>query len=316
MVFPELPAEVASKVKGLFRSEKRQKIALELLFFDHWPEKDERREIASRYDLELTGIDKILYNLRDAAIFTKKQGSIPLYRARMKEEGVDIDVDDSIDSEDASSEENNLDRRKIESSHEELESKTDKLESKTDNKDRYGNRINAIDVKIYDFEQTLDSFMAEMRTTVNKLSTSNPATEENPGSENPALVQPESVEGRLERIEGLLQESENRDPFDDLNREQIIELIRSQPQEVMTMANPRSAGQSGRVEGQTVTLRPMILMLTTYSQMLYERAVYDGYFEGTLSDFVNFAMEQYFTDRGWGLDWNKREPANMSRRFS
>ena len=72
-----------------------------------------------------------------------------------------------------------------------------------------------------------------------------------------------------------------------------------QPQELLAMANPGAGNPSGRVEAQQVTLRPIIVMMTTYTQMLFEKIVHDGYFEGTLSDFLNFAAEQYFTDRGW-----------------
>ena len=81
------------------------------------------------------------------------------------------------------------------------------------------------------------------------------------------------------------------------------------------MVNPGAGNPGGRTQATEVTLRPIIVMMTTYTQMLFEKVVHDGYFEGTLSDFLNFAAEQYFTDRGWSLDWNKREPANMRRRL-
>ena len=80
MSLPEISADVAASVKRLFRSEKRKAIALELLYFDYWPPTDEKQKIADRYELHITSIDKILYRLRDSDLFTKEQGSIPLYR--------------------------------------------------------------------------------------------------------------------------------------------------------------------------------------------------------------------------------------------
>ena len=319
MVFPEIPADVSDRVRRLFRSEVRKKVAMELLFFDHWPNQEEKEEIASRHSVDSSTVGKTLYLLRDNDFITKEQGSIPLYRARLRDE-VDGEEREKGMEDDTRIPPNG---GKRETGLDEIPPIGGKMEDGLEEIPPNGNivenvdRINAIDSRVHTIGNKLDTFISEMRTTINQISVI--PSKDNPGPvdelNNSTLAPPESVEGRLERLERLQQENGERDPFDDLSREQIIELIRSQPQEIMTMANPRSGGQAGRVEGQPVTLRPMILMLTTYSQMLYERAVYDGYFEGTLSDFVNFAMEQYFTDRGWGLDWNKREPANRSRRL-
>ena len=309
----EIPADVAASVKRLFRSERRKAIALELLYFDYWPPTEEKQRIADRHELHITSVDKVLYRLRDSDLFTKEQGSIPLYRVKLGEEvalpprqerqdGLELDVEKSESRVLSESYERNLEEEQP--TEEEIES------------DLQENRLKKMEVTLHNQGEKFDNFIAEMRTSIHQLSDGSP--ENNPGNEGSLidpgeLSPPETVEERLERIEKLVQEGSGGDPFDNLSREQIIELIRSQPQELMTMANPDGRGMAGRVEGQKVTLRPMILMLTTYSQMLYERAVYDGHFEGTLSDFANFTMEQYFTDRGWGLDWSKREPANLRR---
>ena len=79
MTFPEIPQNITDKVKLLFRSEKRMKIAEELLLLDHWPKKDEKQAIAEKYDFVVSSIDKILYRLRDNNYFSKEHGSIPLY---------------------------------------------------------------------------------------------------------------------------------------------------------------------------------------------------------------------------------------------
>ncbi len=303
MTFPEIPSDTAAGVKRLFRGDSRKKIAMELLFFDHWPTTEERKEISGRYGLEHTTVDKVLYKLRDNDYFTKEQGSIPLYRLRLKSEVPEVEPY----REEPQDEERTI--PVLEDDVDEEPVIEDAIE-----RDLQENRLKKMEVTMHNQGERLENFMAEMRTTINKMSVVPP--KDNPGHvENPALLEPESIEGRLERIERMVQEGSGGDPFDNLSREQIIELIRSQPQELMTMANPDGRGMAGRVEGQPVTLRPMILMLTTYSQMLYERAVYDGHFEGTLSDFANFTMEQYFTDRGWGLDWNKREPASRRGRL-
>ena len=311
MTFPEIPADVAASVKRIFRSDKRKSIAMELLYYDYWPTSEDKQKMATNYEMHVTSIDKILYKLRDSDLFTKEQGSIPLYRAKLGEEvalpprqegteGLESEVDKNAGRRFSESDERDLEG--YEPSEEELE------------RDLQENRLKKLEVTLHNQGEKVDNFMAEMRTTINQLSTVSPKN--NPGLEELVEEEPASVEDRIERIERRLQEGGEGDPFDDLSREQIIELVRSQPQEFMTMVNPRGKDLIGRVEGQPVTLRPMILMLTTYSQMLYERAVYDGYFEGTLSDFANFTMEQYFTDREWGLDWVKRQPASRSGRFS
>lgn len=315
MSFPEIPADTAARVKRLFRGDNRKKIAMELLFFDHWPTTDERKEISGRYGLEHTTVDKVLYKLRDSDFFTKEQGSIPLYRVRLRSEVPEVEQDREDLQDKTVSVSVPEDDKEEEKPHQDDVEPSDDPDEEELEKIMQDNRLKKMEVTIHNQGEKVDNFMAEMRTTINQLSTSPP--KDNPGHiENPDqtdLAPPESIEGRLERIERIVQEGSGGDPFDNLSREQIIELIRSQPQELMTMANPDGRGLAGRVEGQKVTLRPMILMLTTYSQMLYERAVYDGHFEGTLSDFANFTMEQYFTDRGWGLDWSKREPANLRR---
>jgi len=305
MSLPEIPADVAASVKRLFRSEKRKAIAMELLYFEHWPTVEEKQRIAATHELHITSVDQTLYILRDADFFTKKQGSIPLYRVKLGEEVDAPDIQDRQDSEDELLDNGIL----FDSDSDNKENDTDSKEGKE--RDLQDNRLKKIEVTVHNQGERIENFMAEMRTTINQLGVASPKN--NPGPEALVQEEPASVEERLELIERQIQEGSGGDPFDNLSREQIIELIRSQPQELMTMANPDGKGMVGRVEGQSVTLRPMILMLTTYSQMLYERAVYDGHFEGTLSDFANFTMEQYFTDRGWGLDWNKREPANLRR---
>ena len=307
MVLPEIPTEISSRVKGLFRSDSRKKIAMELLFFDHWPTSQEKEELASRYSIDVANVGKTMYVLRDKGFMTKDQGSIPLYRIRLKNELAIPDGPDGTP--------NFLEDTIPYSGNEDdiMEGLVESLPERTDIPPTMetGDKINVLDTKIHSLNGKLDNFMAEIRTTINALSTSSPKNNPNDQPEN---EEPESIEDRIAQLEKQQYDDETKNPFDGLSRDQIIELIQSQPQEVITMANPRTEG--GRVQGQKVTLRPMILMLTTYSQMLYEKAVYDGYFTGTLSDFANFTMEQYFTDRGWGLDWNRREPANNMRRMS
>ena len=313
MTFPEIPADVAASVKRLFRSEKRKAIAMELLYFDYWPVTEEKQKIADRYEMHVTSIDKILYRLRDSDLFTKEQGSIPLYRVKLGEEVAFPPREEGTDGRESDADMN--EGRRLSESYERNLEDEQPIEEELE-RDLQENRLKKIEVTLHNQGEKFDNFMAEMRTTIHQLSGGSP--ENNPGSEDSLidpteLSQPETVEERLERIERLVQEGSGGDPFDGMSREQIIELVRSQPQDLISMVNPDGRGIAGRIEGQPVTLRPMILMLTTYSQMLYERAVYDGHFEGTLSDFANFTMEQYFTDRGWGLDWHKREPASMRR---
>ena len=181
-------------------------------------------------------------------------------------------------------------------------------------------RVSLQDAEIKNIRATLDGRFEKIESMIQGLSVA--PTEDNPGgnpSTSPAIeiTTPAVPRGQLstdERIAELEQRLQNSDastdPLESLTLEQIKDLVRSQPQELMALANPGNpvGNPGGRVQATDVTLRPIIVMFTTYSQILFEKAVHDGYFEGTLSDFVNFSIEQYFKDRGYNLRFTRDDP--------
>jgi len=320
-----LPEDVMKLVDAEFKTLQSKAVAMELLtVWRGMPSWKEKEAIGERHGRNVKTVHDISQTLQKLELFTAEQGSIPLLRMELESKKVSPSGVEGL-QEDAESENIMSELPEFSPMGVPLE---DDPEVITD--PPYGevpDDLGALQNKVFRIEAQLGGLGKKLDLVIpviQGLSAKNPGNPglpstpipETPPTENPkAIVPSDSLEERLERIEGMLQDNGEVDPLGDLSRDQIVELLRSQPKELMSMVNPDGAGRTGRVEAQAVTLRPVILMLTTYSQMLYERAVFDGYFEGTLSDFANFTMEQYFTDRGWSLDWNKREPAGRGRRL-
>ena len=73
------------------------------------------------------------------------------------------------------------------------------------------------------------------------------------------------------------------------------------PDQIYAMRTGRRR-RDDTIQAMPDTMRWMGIMLTTYTQNAFERSVQDGY-EGTLSDFINDCVYQYFADRGKVLQW-------------
>lgn len=279
MAFPEIPQHVADRVKRLFQSERRKKIAMELLFFDYWPTTKERKEIASRYDLEQTSIDKILYKLRDNDYFTKEQGSVPLYNARLVEQKGETGIEIPPSSE------REQQIRDLQESDEKALEKQDSYESKVD----------LLELSFKTLKDELNDFTSEMRTTIKSLSAEAPKNNPTP-AEDP--VQETSTSENLV----------NPTPFSNMTGEQVYEMMLNQPREFRELMGMSRAATNGDIKAVPVTVRKIICNLTTYSLTCYEKAVNDGAFDGTLSDFINQCVYKYFEDRGLALGWHQVQP--------
>ena len=288
MTFPEIPADVSAKVKRLFRSDKRKSIAMELIYFDYWPTSEDKQKMADSYEMHITSIDKILYKLRDSDLFTKEEGSIPLYRAKLQEEAELEPSPERVEEVEPEVEKDEPDRL-LEPDEEELE------------KDLQENRIKKMEVTIHNQGEKFDNFIAEMRTTINQLSTSPPKN--NPGhietSETPSnpIVEPPNT----------------LTPFTNMSGEQVYEMLMNQPREFMEIMGIPNRSPQGDIQAVPVTVRKVIVDVTTYTLTCYEKAVNDGAFDGTFSDFMNQCVYKYFEDRGLALGWHKIEEM---RRFS
>jgi len=282
MSFPEIPADVAAKVKRMFRSDKRKSIAMELIYFDHWPTSDAKQKIADSYEMHVTSIDKILYKLRDSDLFTKEEGSIPLYRAKLAKEtelepsperieGVEpvVEKDESYRPEDP-------DEAGLEQELQE-------------------NRIKKIEVTVHNQGEKLDNFMTEIRATFNKLTV------------DPPKNNPEPVDPPNNPSSPAIEEPNTLNPFSNMSGDQVYEMLVNQPREFMEMMGIQNRPAQGDIQAVPVTVRKVIVDVTTYTLTCYEKAVNDGAFDGTFSDFMNQCVYKYFEDRGLALGWHKLE---------
>ncbi len=327
-----IPADIKTEIDELFPgSEGRRRIAYTLMFWNRKPSTKEQEDLSKWAGFKGgSSTYKVLRKLKEIGLFTDKVGSVPLSRSlldleveqqreRMKtlpEPSVPslplpISAEETQETLSVSPKEDS----EIPTENRDLPPKSPRTSAEIDME----TRLKSAEGQIKQLERTTAAGFEDMKKilteVVNPLSGA--PTADNPGHVPPPQIEspeleasPESDEDRINRIvDERLQERGAQDPFADLSKEQLLELARSQPREFESMVNPDGAVRTGRVESQAVTLRPMILFLTTYSQMLFNKAVHDGYFDGTLSDFANFTMESWFTDRGITLDWNQRRPA-------
>ena len=284
MALPEIPADVAAKVKRLFRSDKRKAIAMELLYYDYWPSGEDKQKMADSYDLHITSIDKTLYKLRDSDLFTKEQGSIPLYRARLREE---TKMQPSLEGKDLPETVVVVDdvSRVIDS------------EEEGEDMDLQDNRLKKMEVELHDQRERFENFMVEIRASLNKLSADIP--ENNPGPAEDPVTPPSNP---------VVEEPNNLNPFDGMSGSQVYEMLLNQPREFMDLMGIQNRPPQGDIQAVPVTVRKVIVDVTTYTLTCYEKAVNDGAFDGTFSDFMNQCVYKYFEDRGLALGWHKVDP--------
>ena len=329
-----IPAEITLLIEELFpESTQRRKIAYTLMHWNRKPSGKEQVEIGDSVIRGPSTVYKVMQKLMDGGIFTSEYGSVPLYRYSEKiRSGLTIDKDlDRLDLPDLHKEEGEEDQtipyplviaEKLLMEPEEEKLPTTVVPPISPTLEA---QVSLQDAEIKNIKTTIDGRFSKIEEMIAGLSVT-PPPDDNPGGNptlppviesSPAIPRGQlSMEDRLNDLEQRVQSSDgSTDPLDNLSAEQIRELIRSQPQELLAMVNPGAGNPSGRVSATEVTLRPIIVMMTTYTQMLFEKVVHDGFFDGTLSDFLNFAAEQYFSDRGWSLDWNRRESANVRSRL-
>ena len=282
MTFPEIPADVSAKVKRMFRSDKRKSIAMELIYFDYWPTSEDKQRIAESYEMHVTSIDKILYKLRDSDLFTKEEGSIPLYRAKLAKEAELEPSPERIEFVEPVVEKDEP-HRPEDPDEEELEIELQE------------NRIKKIEVTIHNQGEKLDNFMTEIRASFNKLSVASPKGN------------PEAVEPSNNPSNPVIEEPNTLNPMSNMSGDQIYEMLVNQPREFMDMMGIQNRPPQGDIQAVPVTVRKVIVDVTTYTLTCYEKAVNDGAFDGTFSDFMNQCVYKYFEDRGLALGWHKLE---------
>jgi len=327
-----LPQDIADKVLSRFpRSEPRQRIALTLLGFDHEPTPEEKKVIAANTQQEYRYVNQILDYLREMNLFSSEIGSVPLFRFNEKNRlsadaiigASKLESKQEVKPTEKTREEEqvrlqviSVEEKKAEAS---MEDKPEGIElpiSKgvspkviKDLLDRQENfetvikgEVGSIKEEIGSVKKLLEKVLEQPKQTppvavatmvpvvsglkVQQAAAETPADQPaNPGSA-PQPVNP-------------------MDPFANMSKEEIIEFYQNNP----TMAGRRLPGGLSEtyVNSPPETIRKIIIEVTTYTQMLYEKALADGAFEGTFSDFLNWAPQKYFEDRGLALGWHKVE---------
>lgn len=285
-------------------SQLRQGVAVELLAaWDRNPSNKERVEMSKRHGCSNSNIGKIIDKLMDVELFTTTLGSIPLYRDKrhsesMNENAVKLSHEEEYNPDD-------------EEENEELEAS---ISRQTPNKPlplmpseggksiivplgTMGDmeaRMSEQDKRINSLERKLDSGFSTLEDLLKK-GVDTPASIV---KANTLTVEPEEPE----EVEEIEQEPVRSGPFDNMTKEQILDMAMNSPEMIYALRNQGVPPTTDTIQAVAHTTRWIALELTTYTQAAFERACEDGY-EGSLSDFVNNAVYKYFADRGKVLQW-------------
>ncbi len=325
-----IPPEVTSQLTQIFpESQNRRIIAGQLMLWDRKPNTKEQQEIGDGVGVSRTTVNHVLNKLSEHGLFTKELGSIPLYKASSRinlENSMELPEAQPVSALPIRTPDEVVPKHSLDIPESQGEQPMQPVEP-VEERPMQASQASRADLerRMEGFSGTLktiearnDAQFLEVKEMINRLSFNPPS--ENP-KDNPKpspVVEPQSnnpstLEDRIVELEKLQSTEGSTDPLENLSLEQIKELVRSQPQELVAMVTPSAGNPGGRVSATEVTLRPIIVMFTTYSQILFEKAVHDGYFDGTLSDFVNFSIEQYFKDRGYRLQFTRDDQTR--RRF-
>lgn len=295
-----LPDEIMSQVETEFKTRQSKAVAMELLTsWRRMPNWKEKKVIGDRHGRNVKTVHEISQTLQKLELFTVEQGSIPLFRLELEKQHV------------APSD--------LEGVHEEADSPTFMTElpeyspagyplegesevHSSEGSDDFGalrNKVNRIEVQ-------LDGFGKQIETLIPVIQGLSAKTPETPPANNPKTPDP---------ITPQTPPTEPTEHFAGLTGKEITELAINQPHQFLAMVGAsggRDVGQGLRetdVMASPETIRKMIIEVRTYTMMLYEKAIADGAFEGSMSDFLNDMAEKYFEDRGYALGWHRFDPA-------
>lgn len=317
-----LPKDIAEKVLSRFpRSEPRQRIALTLLGFDHEPTAEEKKVISVNTQQDYRSVNQILDYLREMNLFSSEIGSVPLFRFNEKNR-LSIAVEEPrhepkpevkpevMAEEKAQAEQqvNPVEEKKAEAPMEARQEGIELPISKGVSPkvirnllDRQENFETVIKGEVGGIKEEIGSVKKMLEKALEpqkvqpvvsglKVQTQQPAAET-------------SVAEQSANPEAEAKPENPTDPFAGMSKDEIIEFYQNNP----TMAGRRLPGGLSEtyVNSPPETIRKIIIEVTTYTQMLYEKALADGAFEGTFSDFLNWAPQKYFEDRGLSLGWHK-----------
>lgn len=102
-------------------------------------------------------------------------------------------------------------------------------------------------------------------------------------------------------------------PFslDDMSKEQLVNFYMNNPEGFKQLL---SGSIDEGIKATASTIRKVILEITNYTASCYEKA-HDQGFDGTLSDFINECVYDYFAKRNLELTWRHITPNTSYSRF-
>ena len=295
-----LPDNVMNTVESEFKTRQSKAVAMELLTaWRKMPSWKEKETIGERHGRNVKTVHEISQKLQELELFTDEQGSIPLYRLELeKRGGQPSNVGGLPESGDSTKIMSEL--PEFSPAGYPLEDESGEYSSATS--DEFGalqNKVNRIAVQLEGFGKQIENLIP----VIQGLSAKTPETP--PPTNNPTPPDPPVPQ---------IPQTETPDPLTSLTREDLVELAINQPNQFLAMVGAtgsRSIGQGLRetdVMSSPETIRKMIIEVRTYTMMLFEKAIADGAFEGSMSDFLNDMAEKYFEDRGYALGWHRFEP--------
>ena len=300
-----LPDDVMKKVEDTFTTKETRAVALELLTaWNRMPNWKEKAEVGGRHRRSDRTVHGVIQKLQELELFTEDEGSMPLLRLSLKREALTPSVRPegvSKGSETVKTPEKGLLDVEVPQvspagypfQDDVDEDVSDSQEVSEDDFKRLQREMDVIQSKIERLSRSVESIEPVIKGLSAKV-TDNP-------SSDPVVPAESSKAG----IPGPL------NPFAGMSGDQVYEMYLNQPDafaQLLGRPIPADAVAEGGMSALPATVRRIIVELTAYTQIAYEKAVNDGAFDGSLSDFLNQCAYKYFADRGIVLEWRRKPP--------
>ena len=296
------------KVEGAFNTKESRAVALELLTaWEKIPNWAEKEEIGKRHGRSDKTVHTIIQKLQELELFTENEGSIPLYRIALKR-GTTIsplkEVKEGTENRGKSVKE--LLEKGVSpagfplNSEDEEESQPVPEGSEDD--------LESLRAKVFRMEAQIGSIQKNFEIVVPMLKgLSAKIPESDPPVDNPSVSPPvASVEVPVSNPAS--QPVGPTNPFAGMTGEQVYDLYLNQREAFSKMLGqpiPADAVAEGDMKALPATVRRIIVEVTAYTQIAYEKALNDEAFDGSFSDFLNQCVYKYFADRGIVLGWHR-----------
>jgi len=297
-----LPEDVMQKIAESFTTKASRAVAFELMTgWNRLPTWKEKAEIGARHSRSDRTVHGVIQKLQELELFTEGEGSIPLLRLSLRRQALtapEPSEDDSNDVEDVNTPERVVTSMQLPEVSPAGYPLTDDVDDEPSSPQSVSEEdFNRLQKDFQIMQSKFDKLSQNLEAVVPIIKGLSAKVPGNPGL-NPAPVEtPEAgVPGPV-------------NPFSGMSGEQVYEMYLNQPDQFGKLLGtpvPADSVAEGNLSALPATVRRMIVELTTYTQMSYEKAVNDGAIDGSLSDFLNKCVYSYFADRGIALEWHTR----------